>query len=72
VDQYANFLKDGVIDASLMSNGNNHPGAIGYNRMADTWFAGIQAVHPIPEPSTIVLLGTGLFGLLAYAWRKRK
>jgi hypothetical protein len=25
-----------------------------------------------PEPGTIVLLGTGLFGLLAYAWRKRR
>jgi hypothetical protein len=25
-----------------------------------------------PEPSTIVLLITGVFGLLAYAWRKRK
>lgn len=26
----------------------------------------------IPEPSTLALLATGLFGLLAYAWRKRK
>jgi hypothetical protein len=26
----------------------------------------------VPEPGTIVLLGTGLLGLLAYAWRKRK
>lgn len=25
-----------------------------------------------PEPSTIVLLGVGMFSLLAYAWRKRK
>ena len=25
-----------------------------------------------PEPSTLVLLGTALLGLLAYAWRKRK
>jgi hypothetical protein len=25
-----------------------------------------------PEPGTIVLLGSGLIGLLAYAWRKRK
>ena len=27
---------------------------------------------PIPEPSTLVLLASGLIGLLAYAWRKRK
>lgn len=26
----------------------------------------------IPEPSTLALLGCGLLGLLAYAWRKRK
>lgn len=26
----------------------------------------------IPEPSAIVLLATGVFGLLAYAWRKRR
>jgi len=26
----------------------------------------------VPEPSTLALLATGLFGLLCYAWRKRK
>jgi hypothetical protein len=28
--------------------------------------------EPIPEPCALVLLGSGLIGLLAYAWRKRK
>ena len=26
----------------------------------------------VPEPGTLVLLATGLIGLLCYAWRKRK
>jgi hypothetical protein len=27
---------------------------------------------PIPEPSTIILLGLGVLGLLGYGWRRRK
>ena len=30
------------------------------------------SVNATPEPSTVVLLGTGALGLLAYAWRKRR
>ena len=30
------------------------------------------SVTGVPEPSTLGLLITGLLGLLAYAWRKRK
>jgi hypothetical protein len=38
-------------------------------RVGTTW-ADVAPV--VPEPSTIVLLASGLVGLLAYAWRKRK
>ncbi len=35
-------------------------------------FADNLTISPIPEPSTLALLVTGLIGLLAYAWKKRK
>ena len=33
---------------------------------------GVVAPAPTPEPSTIALLVSGLVGVPAYAWRKRK
>ena len=33
---------------------------------------GVMEFSIVPEPGTLVLLATGLLGLLCYAWRKRK
>lgn len=32
----------------------------------------VQAITTVPEPTATVLVMSGVFGLLAYAWRKRK
>ena len=32
----------------------------------------IGVIAPVPEPSTLALLGAGACGLLAYRWRRRR
>ena len=38
----------------------------------DSYFSGTGMLRIVPEPGTFALLATGLFGLIAYAWRKRR
>jgi hypothetical protein len=75
VDQYANFLTaDGVLDTSMFASptthGLIHPNVEGYDRMAQTWFDGIQVV--VPEPGSIVMLLAGGVVVLIYAGRRRR
>ena len=42
-----------------------------YGQVNDNCRSYLLVPTATPEPSTLVLLGMGLFGLLAYAWRKR-
>jgi hypothetical protein len=53
VDQYAPFLTDPAvltsIDQSLFSNGINHPDNDGYDKMAQVWFEGIEALGIGPD-----------------------
>jgi hypothetical protein len=61
----------GTTNITFASNPTYDDG-FGYYPTADVPSTSFNAVLPSPEPSTIALLGCGLFGLLAYAWRKRK
>ena len=72
VDQYVNMTTNGSIDPSLFSNGINHPNLVSYDRLAETWFQGIEAVRPVPEPGTISLLAVAGLGLIGIAWRNRR
>jgi len=38
----------------------------------EDWSTGFRVAASTPEPSTFVLLGMGAFGLLAYAWPRRR
>ena len=44
----------------------------GFGLPADGYWVVATAAPPVPEPGTLALLAAGLFGLVAYAWRKRK
>jgi lysophospholipase L1-like esterase len=53
VDQYSNFGSGETVDGSLYSNGINHPSAAGYEKMAETWFAGIKALNLPAVPPVV-------------------
>lgn len=54
----------GVISGMALGIGSGSGNNIAFN--------GLQIAPAVPEPGTLIVLVTGLFGLLAYAWRKRK
>jgi hypothetical protein len=57
VNQYTNLCLPGTtnVDASLYANGINHPTAIAYDRMAQTWFAAIQSLYFTLSPPSVAL-----------------
>ena len=53
---------------------SNNSGALAFTTTGTVFGPRLNGftISSIPEPSTLVLLATGLIGLLCYAWRKRK
>ena len=39
--------------------------------MDDFIYAEPQAIQAVPMPASLTLMGSGLIGLLVYAWRRR-
>lgn len=75
---YVDETLRGTINTSLFAGGiydNWANGAIAFggDGVHKAWFDNLQVGgSAVPEPSTVVLCVTGMIGLLAYAWRKRK
>jgi lysophospholipase L1-like esterase len=70
VDVFSKFAPGGVVDLTLYAD-SVHPNMSGYEKIAQTWFDGIQAV--VPEPGSLSLLG--VFGILFVGracWRIRR
>ena len=72
-ERYALLGQVNVTSGSFAVNIDDYGGPTYAGTDVRSWYDGVsyQAVAS-PEPSAMVLLVTALFGLLAYAWRKRR
>jgi hypothetical protein len=72
---YVDASLKGTLDLATFAGGayasySNAAVGVGSNRFG--WFDNFQVGSAIPEPTGLIMLATGLAGLLAYAWRKRR
>jgi fibronectin-binding autotransporter adhesin len=65
---YSGLLTDNGLDLGTMPTLSS----AGLHYAIDTTAAGKVNLVVVPEPGTMALLASGLLGLIAYAWRKRK
>jgi hypothetical protein len=77
---FASYEGGGTIDFTLTFGSNDYSivnpttglMGVGGSAVAGGDFTVSYTYTPVPEPSTLALLTTGLIGLLAYAWRRRR
>lgn len=67
-----NGTDDGVVAQSLWIGGNNPMVNVDVFGDGETKYQRFETPAPVPEPTTMVLFGTGLIGLAGLARRKKK
>jgi lysophospholipase L1-like esterase len=71
VDCRSALTRDDFCYNGLLGDGVHPNPVLAESKVAAVWYAGIQAIAPVPEPSAIVLCGIALFGLAGYWLRQR-
>lgn len=69
-DTYTNSLPDSFANDYFFIGARGSGASYGYIGLVDELM--VFGTPAVPEPGTICLLFSGVFGLLAYAWRRRR